>query len=59
MPKAENRKRPPNLIGNVPGRAKNNRPDGMGTSPEYQNAQNKRQDLLDKMRKLQAGKKTE
>ena len=57
MPKAENRKKPPNMLGNVPGMGKRNRPDEVSNSPERQAVQDKKKDLLEKMKQLQARKK--
>lgn len=59
MPKAENRKRPANLLGNVPDRGKHTKSDGVINNPDRDMAQNKKQELLEKMKTLQKNMKTE
>lgn len=55
MPRVENRKRPPNLSGSVQSRGNHNKIYGTSTG-EYQSAQSKKQDIIDKMRRIQASK---
>ncbi|GMA64417.1 hypothetical protein NZD89_03485 [Alicyclobacillus fastidiosus] len=57
MPKAENRKRPPNSIGRVTGNGKRQQADAMVNNPDHQKVQNKKQELLEKMRTLQKSRK--
>jgi hypothetical protein len=59
MPRAENRKRPPNSLGNVPGGRLRNKSEEVQHGVEHQRVQNKKQELLDKMRKLQESNKTD
>lgn len=57
MPRAENRKRPPNSLGNVPGSGVRNRSKGMTSGPEHEAALNTKQSVLEKMKQLQENKK--
>lgn len=56
MPKAENRKRPPNLLGQVPGRGSQMKSDSMENHVERENVKSKKQALLDKMKHIQQTK---
>lgn len=58
MPRAENRKRPPNLHGNIPGGRHRKNMEDMQHGSEHQRVQDKKQTVLDKMRKLQENSKT-
>lgn len=57
MPRAENRKRPPNSLGNVPGSGRRNNFEGTQNGYERLGAKDKKQELLEKMRKIQSNKK--
>lgn len=59
MPRAENRKRPPNSLGNVPGSRRRNQFEGTQNGPEHLGAKDKKQELLEKMRKIQRDKKVD
>lgn len=59
MPRAENRKRPPNSLGNVPGGRIRNKSDEVQHGMNNQHAQNQKQALLEKMRKAQENKKAD
>ncbi|KPV43794.1 hypothetical protein [Alicyclobacillus ferrooxydans] len=56
MPRAENRKRPPNSLGNVPGSRKRNSFEGTHNGPEHLAVKDKKQELLEKMRNIQSKK---
>jgi hypothetical protein len=58
MPRAENRKRPPSM-GNAGSGGVRNQAEGMGHNADRQSAQSKKQELLEKMKKVQQSKKTE
>ncbi|QSO54709.1 hypothetical protein JZ785_13785 [Alicyclobacillus curvatus] len=57
MPRAENRKRPPNSLGNVPGSRRHNTFEGTQSGHGHPAAKDKKQELLEKMRKIQSNKK--
>ncbi|MCF8565612.1 hypothetical protein LLE49_12885 [Alicyclobacillus tolerans] len=57
MPRAENRKRPPNSLGNVPGSRKRNIFEGTQNGHDQLGAKDKKQELLEKMRKIQSDNK--
>lgn len=59
MPRAENRKRPPNSLGNVPGSGKRNNFEGIYNGHEHQGVKDKKQELLEKMRKIQSNNKVD
>lgn len=59
MPRAENRKRPPNSLGSVPGSGKSNKSGLLSNTQEQQNVQSNKQALIEKMKKLQENKKTD
>lgn len=56
MPRAENRKRPPSM-GNAANGGVRNKSDGIGGNANQQTAHTKKQELLDKMKKMQQSKK--
>lgn len=56
MPRAENRKRPANQSGNPWGEGLRNKPSSIQNAPGSQDSQEKRQQLLEKMRKIQESK---
>lgn len=59
MPRAENRKRPPNLSSNTWQHGPRNQADLSSASSASQTAQNKKQELIEKMKKLQQARKSE
>lgn len=59
MPRAENRKRPPNMSGGAWDVGVRNKTYGVENASESQGTQSKKQELLEKMRKLQENKKAE
>jgi hypothetical protein len=59
MPRAENRKRPANSLGNVPGSGKSYKSGALANNHDTQNVQNNKQALLEKMKKLQENKKAD
>ncbi|GMA64741.1 hypothetical protein NZD89_05135 [Alicyclobacillus fastidiosus] len=56
MPKAENRKKPPNIKGQVPGRGNQNQSANLAMNAERDNIKNKKQDIIEKMKSIQRGK---
>lgn len=58
MPRAENRKRPPNLSGNTWQNGSRHQSDTPGDIANSQAAQSKKQDLIEKMKKLQQDRKS-
>ncbi len=56
MPRAENRKRPPNVPGGATDGRRNKVVDAQKAS-ETQGAQNRKQELIEKMKKIQERKK--
>ena len=58
MPRAENRKRQPNSLGNVPSSGKRNKSNEIASGTEHQTALDKKQQLVEKMRKLQSAQKS-
>lgn len=58
MPRAENRKRPPNMSGNAWDEGARNKTFGAQNTSGSQTTQNKKQELVEKMKKLQESKKT-
>lgn len=59
MPRAENRKRPPNSLGNVPGNRRRNHFEGTQKEHEHLDTKDRKQELLEKMRKIQSNKKVD
>ncbi|MHB1685460.1 MAG: hypothetical protein ACYCYO_22060 [Bacilli bacterium] len=57
MPRAENRKRPPNVQGNTVNGSRNKVLEAQKVA-ETQGAQNRKQELIEKMKKIQESKKT-
>lgn len=53
MPRAENRKRPPNSLGNVPGSGVRNRSKGNANNSIHEAAHASKQSVLEKMKQLQ------
>jgi len=58
MPRAENRKRQPNSHGNVPSSGKRNKSNEIVSGTEHQTVLDKKQQLVEKIRKLQAEQKS-
>lgn len=56
MPKAENRKRPPNLMGPAPGRGSHGKSDNVARNTVQENAKNKKQEILERMKAIQREK---
>lgn len=57
MPKAENRKKPPNLKGLVPGRGNQDRfESGLWNSEQHHHRKTQKQELLERMKTIQKGK---
>ncbi|MFB5193270.1 hypothetical protein [Alicyclobacillus fastidiosus] len=56
MPKAENRKKPPNIKGQVPSRGNQNQAENLAMNAERENVKNKKQDIIEKMKSIQRGK---
>lgn len=59
MPRAENRKRPPNSLGNVPGRGRRSNFEGTQNGHQHLGQKDKKQELLEKMRNIQSNKKVD
>ncbi|RIV18579.1 hypothetical protein D2Q93_13925 [Alicyclobacillaceae bacterium I2511] len=59
MPRAENRKRPPNRSGNAWGEGFRNKSTDAQSTSGVQNNQNKKKELVEKMKNIQGNKKTE
>lgn len=59
MPRAENRKRPPNSLGNAPASGRRNNFGGTQNAHEHLGVKDKKQELLEKMRTIQSNKKVD
>jgi hypothetical protein len=57
VPRAENRKKPPNLQGGVAGSGPRQKNGSFRNPVEREQAQSRKQDLLERMKKIQQNKK--
>lgn len=53
VPKAENRKKPPSQLGQVPGRGNQGKLDHLTLNAQRESVKDKKQEILDKMKKIQ------